>query len=422
MHLVLRPALYPKQRAAIFAPERYSIIEASVKSGKTVGCLQWIADQASKGGRPGRKYWWVAPIYRQAEIAYERLARQLPPALFPRAEGHSIKWPNGAEIEFRSAENPDGLYAEDVWAAVVDEATRVRRESWYALRSTLTFTRGPLRIIGNVKGRKNWAYELARRAEQGDPGMHYAKITAHDAVEAGVLDAREIAEARRDLPEHVFNELYLAIPSDDAGNPFGQQHITACALGMSNKPTICWGWDLAETSDWTVGVGLDEQAGVTRVERFQKPWTETRDEILRLTGDLPALVDASGVGRPIVEQLQAGTFSALMGRSNFEGRVQTGGEGVNSVQALYERLAVGIQQHVITLPVDGVLINELESFEYVYRHSASGHLTGVKYSAPPGLHDDAVCALALAFTIWGDVVGRSVGIPVSMEQVSPWKL
>jgi hypothetical protein len=35
-------------------------------------------------------------------------------------------------------------------------------------------------------------------------------------------------------------------------------------------------------------------------------------------------------------------------------------------------------------------VNELEAFEYMYSQ------TGVRYSAPTGLHDDAVCALALA--------------------------
>ena len=35
-------------------------------------------------------------------------------------------------------------------------------------------------------------------------------------------------------------------------------------------------------------------------------------------------------------------------------------------------------------------ISELEAFEYEYTR------TGVRYTAPPGMHDDCVCALALA--------------------------
>jgi len=51
-----------------------------------------------------------------------------------------------------------------------------------------------VRIIGNVKGRKNWAYKLARKAESGEPGMSYQKITAYDVIDAGILSEDEIED------------------------------------------------------------------------------------------------------------------------------------------------------------------------------------------------------------------------------------
>src|SRR5205823_2825859 len=72
----LRPWLYQKQQDAIFCAERYAIIEASTKAGKTVGCIIWLAEQAF-AGQAGRNYWWVAPIYPQAKIAFRRLKRGL---------------------------------------------------------------------------------------------------------------------------------------------------------------------------------------------------------------------------------------------------------------------------------------------------------------------------------------------------------
>ena len=65
-----------------------------------------------------------------------------------------------------------------------------------------------------------------------------------------------------------------------------------------------------------------------------------------------------------------------------------------SKQQLLEGLAVAIQQGEVTYP-DGVLVSELETFEYTYTR------TGVRYSAPEGLHDDCVCALALALRCRG---------------------
>jgi hypothetical protein len=377
----VRPWLAPYQETALFCPERYAVVEATTKSGKTVGAMAWLVEQALLRGGPGRNFWWVAPIYAQAKIAYRRIKRG---AVLENAEiatnetELTITLPNGATLWFKGAEHPDSLYGEDVHAAVVDEASRVKEESWHAVRSTLTATRGPVRLIGNVKGRRNWFYRLARLAESGEPGMHHARITAHDAVAAGVLDAAEVADAQRMLPEAVFRELYLAEPSDDEGNPFGLAAIRARIAPMSADPPVAWGWDLAKSTDWTVGVALDAQRRVCRLHRFQKPWRDTIAAIREAVGATPALVDSTGVGDPIVEELQAVV-------PQVEGFKFTGA----SKQQLMEGLALAVQGGPLAYP-DGVIVQELEAFEYAYTR------TGVRYGAPAGVHDDAVCALALA--------------------------
>ena len=179
---------------------------------------------------------------------------------------------NGAILWFKGADNPDSLYGEVVYAAVIDEASRCKEESWFAVRSTLTATQGPIRIIGNVKGRRNWAYRLARRAQAGDPQMAYHKITAQDAVDAGVLAEDEVQDAASVLPNSVYRELYWAEASDDQGNPFGLTSIAECALiGLSEEEPVIWGIDLAKSVDWTVCIGLDFQGNACRLERFQRP-------------------------------------------------------------------------------------------------------------------------------------------------------
>jgi Terminase large subunit, T4likevirus-type, N-terminal len=375
-----RPPLYPKQAEFLFTPARYSVTEATTKSGKTVGCLVWLSEQAMQG-KDGQNFWWVAPTFPVAKIAFRRMKRALPRELYTTNETEStITLANGAVVWFKGADKPDSLYGEDVYAAVIDEATRCKRESWHAVRTTLSATRGPIRIIGNVNGRRNWAYQLARKAEQGAPDMAYFKLTAHDAVAGGVLAADEVEDAQRMLPDSVFRELYLAEPADDAGNPFGIAAIRACVGPLSTAPAAVWGVDLAKSQDWTWAVALDGSGAVCASERWQGPWDMTLD---RLGGMLKAgrrkLVDATGVGDPIVEQLQRRVGGSV------EGYVFT----APSKQRLMEGLAAAIHQRAVTIP-DGPLISELESFGYEYTKS------GVRYSAPEGLHDDGVCALALA--------------------------
>jgi phage FluMu gp28-like protein len=374
-----RPALAQYQLDALFNDSRYGIVESSTKAGKTAACLVWLTEQALQG-KSGQDFYWVAPVYGQSKIAFRRLKAGLPRESYtPNESDLILTLINGARIVCKSAEKPDNLYGEDVYAAVFDEASRAREEAWHALRTTLTATRGKVRIIGNVKGRKNWAYKLARKAESGEPGMSYQKITAYDAIDAGILSEDEIEDARRQLPDNVFRELYLAEPSDDEGNPFGMIAIRDCIAPISTDNPVVFGCDLAKSHDWTVLIGLDKERRVCVLERFQKSWNDTIETVRRIVGNAKAVVDSTGVGDAVLESLQAG------GRTNFEGFKFTS----PSKQQLMEGLAIAIQKQEISFP-EGVITNELESFEYEYTRG------GVKYSAASGMHDDAVCALALA--------------------------
>lgn len=396
-----RPVLYPKQFEAVFDPRRYSLIEASTKSGKTAGCIVWLVERAMKG-RAGMNFWWVAPVSIQANIAFDRARRALPRDMYAISiQNKSMTLLNGAVIWFKSADHPDTLYGEDVHAAVVDEASRMKETAWHAIRSTLTATQGPVRIIGNVKGRSNWFYEMARKAQQGeDPAMGYHRIVAHDAIEAGVLSEEEIEDARRHYPEHIFKELYLAEASDDQGNPFGVEAIRKCVSpGLSKEKPIVWGWDLAKSQDWTVGIGLDKHGKVCRFERWQGPWERTVDLILKHTGSTHALVDSTGVGDPIIERLQKKPLT------KYEGYHFT----QTSKQKLMEGLAVAIQSGEVSYP-EGRIVLELEAFEYDIRPTG-----GVRYSAREGMHDDCVCALALAVMHWSRK--RALAAYSSMEWV-----
>lgn len=374
-----RPFLTTYQQAILDAPERYTITAAATKCGKTASHIIWIFEQALQL-KDNQSVWWIAPVYQQAEIAFRRMKSQVSEKDFfiSNESKLTLVLPNGARIEFKSGEKPDNLYGDDVYAAVVDEASRMREESWYALRSTLTATKGKCKLIGNVKGKKNWFYKLGERARLGEPDYKFFKITAYDAAKEGILDIEEIEQAKRDLPEFVFKELYLAEPGDDNSNPFGLDNIRKCYAPISNGTPIAFGIDLAKYTDWTVITGLDNQNRVCYTERFQGDWMQTKQKIINVVGRTPAHIDATGVGDPIVEDLQR----ILPNIKGFKYTSQ-------SKQQLMEGLVMEIQQHTIFFPEEPYGF-ELENFEYEYTR------TGVKYSAPSGMHDDAVNSIALA--------------------------
>jgi hypothetical protein len=385
-----RPNLYPKQEEAIFDPKRISIIEASTKSGKTAGCIAWLTELAMSG-KPGENFWWVAPVTPQCDIAFNRMMRGLPRQIITGYFSNPKKiifHHVDTTIWFKSGDHEDTLYGEDVHACVIDEASRLKAGAWYAIRTTLTATRGRLRIIGNVKGKKNWFYQLARRAEAGHPEMGYHRLTAYDAIQARVLAAEEIESARDSgMPEHVWRELYLAEASEDSGNPFGERAIDACVAPLSSDEPYCWGWDLAKSRDFTVGIALDRKGRCCRFLRFQKPWAETVETILQETGKTPMFVDQTGVGDPIVESLQRRLRQTDPKTASVQGYKFT----APSKQMLMEGLALAINAGEISFP-EGPIVLELKQFEYVYKPS------GVHYAAMEGANDDG---LESAFLVTG---------------------
>ena len=70
-----------------------------------------------------------------------------------------------------------------------------------------------------------------------------------------------------------------------------------------------------------------------------------------------------------------------------------------------EGLAARIQSAGIGF-CDGWLRDELEAFEFEYSRS------GVKYSAPSGVHDDGVCALALAVRLLGTTARNTLEVRI----------
>lgn len=372
-----RPPMTPYQVEIMDCEERFACIEASTKAGKTASMIVWLFEEALKIGE-NQGVDWIAPVFGQSRIAFERMKSQISERNFFKINEQRLllTLPHGALIRFKSGDNPDSLYGDDSYAAVLDEASRMKEAAWIAARSTLTKTRGKAKLIGNVKGRKNFFYKLAMRAKAKEPGYFYKKITAYDAVEAGILDRQEIEDAKRDLPEAVFKELYLAEASEDGSNPFGFDHISRCVYGLSTQPAVCFGIDLAKKNDWTVITGLDKFGQVCYFDRFQKDWKQTKETILALPSGL-LTIDSTGVGDPIAEEI---SFSRPVDMVVYTSR---------SKQQLMEGLAFAIQNREITV-LEGIMKDELDSFEFEYSR------TGVTYTAPAGLHDDCVNSLALA--------------------------
>lgn len=203
------------QKKILDSPKRFTVTEASTKSGKTFSHIYWQAKQVhADWNKSGYNHWWVAPVNSQAQLAYKRAKRKfqhIPGYQFFDSKGNEkMITTAGVEWHFKTAKDSNNLYGEDVYSVVFDEFTRAKQDAWFALRSTVTATKAKVKFIGNFRGIANWGHQLSLKAKDPDSEYDYFRINAWDAVDAGILDREEVLQAQKDLPENVFKELYLA--------------------------------------------------------------------------------------------------------------------------------------------------------------------------------------------------------------------
>lgn len=321
----------------------------------------------------GKNVAYITPTYQLARVFFERLTQAVP---FQSNKSElTIKFPNGGSVDFFTGERMDNLRGRKFHLVVVDEASFIPNleDGWLnSIRPTLTDYKGRAIFLSTPKG-KNFFYSLFLKG--GEPDWEAFRFTTYDNP---YIDKGEIDDARTQLPEVVFEQEYMANPAENSSNPFGSSYIKQCTYALSTEQPIVYGVDLAKAVDWTVIIGLDRNGSVCHFDRFQKDWRQTKQTILSLN-KAPILIDSTGVGDPIFEDLQR------------EGLAINGFKfSSTSKQQLMEGLSSAIQQRKITYP-EGNIVNELEVFEYQYT------ATGVRYSAPPGFHDDCVMSLALAW-------------------------
>lgn len=365
------PKPHSKQMEVLDSKSRFRVMMAGRRFGKSV-ISQSIAIEC---GLKGQYVAYITPTYQLGKMFFKEICKLLPDKLYKKNETDLlVDFVTGGSIRFYTGERLDAMRGTKYHLVIIDEASYIPNleDGWNnSIRPTLTDFKGKAIFLSTPRG-KNYFYSLFMRG--GEPDWQSFKFTTYDNPH---IDPTEIDAAASQLPSVVFKQEYMADPMENAANPFGSEFIYACT--ETNTGTAAYyGIDLAKSVDWTVIIGMDKQGRVVHYERFQKDWMQTKETILRLPKNLPIVIDSTGVGDAIVEDLQK-KFTQMHGFKFTS----------ISKQQLLEGLSSAIQTKAIRYP-DGPIKQELEVFQYTFTP------TGVRYSAPQGFHDDCVIALALA--------------------------
>jgi hypothetical protein len=370
-------------REAIDSEEKYLCVAAGRRTGKTYNFVMWLIEELLS--TPKLKGLHVDTT--QANIV-KYFDRYYFPMLKPII--HLCKWdkqkyvltlPNQSYIDFGSAERPENLEGFNYDRAILNEAGIIlKKESLWTntLRPMFKGEHTKVRIIGTPKG-KNLYHKLFNRYKS-------FKFAAYDSP---FWDKKELENIKKEMPQQVWKQEYLAEFLDNEGVVF--RGISECVTnttllnkGELGKP-YAMAVDLAKHEDFTVIIVCDmSNRQVVYFDRFNNlDWNYQKQKILdawKKFNGAQLIVDSTGVGDVVYDDL----VRAGIGVQGYKFTNST-------KKSLIQNLMLSIENREIKFPHIDTLITELETFEYDM--SASGN---IRYNAPDGMHDDAVIALGLA--------------------------
>lgn len=386
------PALRPDQAAIVqsLATHRYVVVACGRRWGKTLMAGTLALHRACRGGNVA----WVVPTYKNARAPW-RFAEAHVAGIGRVHRADRIVELGDGRMSLYSADNDTALRSEAFDLVVVDEAARVREETYTdVLLPTLADRDGRILLISTPRGR-NWFWREWQRGAFGSDRDYRAYRAPTIANPKPTIQAAA-QRARNMVSDRTYRQEWLAEFVEDGGGVFrgvaGLVGHTPIVVDDDDHDDDCgpahvYGIDWGRDEDYTVVVVIDAKR---RVVVAADRWTGVRYEtqlqrIEAMVERLPPTIiyaEKNAMGGPLVEEL-------------FYGRglpVQPFVTTAPSKARLIDQLALAFERRAIGLPDAPWLVAELEAFEA--HRNASGMPS---YRAPDGMHDDGVMALALAW-------------------------
>jgi phage terminase large subunit len=204
--------------------QRWAVIVAHRRAGKTVACILDLIDGALRCPKPRPRFGYVAPQLKQAKsVAWDYLRHYglKVPGATPHEGELRVDFPNGGRVRLYGSDNPDALRGEYFDGVVLDEAAdsspRVFSE---ILRPALSDRAGWGAWIGSAKGMNDF-FDLWQEA-RSDPERYFALILR--ASQTGIVPQDELDDARRSMtPEQYEQEFECSFQAAIIGAYYGKE-------------------------------------------------------------------------------------------------------------------------------------------------------------------------------------------------------
>jgi predicted phage terminase large subunit-like protein len=266
------PKPHPAQERILHDHERFNVLVCGRRFGKTVLLLNRLVRPALAG----QPVAWFAPT----EKYFDEVWREAISTLFPVIQRADIQKKRidlitRGSIDFWTLHNTDDPGRGRKYASVaIDEAAiapRLERQWTEAIRPTLTDLKGDAWFASTPKG-GNYFKQLADRA--GDGWRSWQLPTTANPH----IDPNEVEAARRELPNAVFRQEFLAEFVTDFGAVFKAATYYDSCERPQNGYQEATGCDFAYTSrsgDWTVFLTGRAKDGVLYVTDLYREQAES---------------------------------------------------------------------------------------------------------------------------------------------------
>jgi phage terminase large subunit len=238
--------------------ERWAILVAHRRAGKTVACINDLIARAIQTEKPEGRYAYVAPLFNQAkDIAWSYLKKYAQPLLAapPNESELRVDLLNGARIRLYGADNPDrlrGLYLDGV---VLDEYADMRPSVWgEIIRPMLTDRAGWAVFIGTPKG-KNAFWDVWNNAGK-DKAWFSVMLKAS---ETGIIPEGELQAAAADMGRDQYRqEFECSFEAAIKGAFYAEELDRAerdnriCGIPIDRAVPVHTAWDLGVTDSTAI--------------------------------------------------------------------------------------------------------------------------------------------------------------------------
>lgn len=379
------------QAEVIEQARRFNVVACGRRWGKTT----LGENRGAVGLLRGKRVGWFGPTYKNLAEVWERFVEVLDPITRDKSEQEKrIETITRGVLDCWSLDSYNVARGRGYDLVLIDEAAYVAalEQAWNnVIRPTLTDTRGEAWFYGSPNG-LNYFWTLHQRG--GDPTQTDWASWQRPTSENPYIAAEELADARRDLPQRVFAQEYLAEFLEDGAGVFRRvlQACTSTPLdrGLQGHRYVA-GVDWGKVNDFTVVSVWDAHEGrQVALERTNRVDYELQlGTLLRVREAFrPALwvVEANSMGAPLVERLQRLGFPLVAWTATHATKL-----------AVIDAYALAFEQGHVRLLNDrapNAQVQRAEHLAYQAERLPSGLL---RYGAPEGQHDDCVIAGALAW-------------------------